>query len=67
MFPGANGCPNVEPGNQCLGTGTKSYCVHTLSTRYVTVYIVTHFALSDAFSKVELSNEYKAVDFPRTN
>ena len=28
------------PGNQCLGTGTKWCCVHTLSTRYVTVYIV---------------------------
>ena len=28
------------PGNQCLGKGTKWCCVHTLSTRYVTVYIV---------------------------
>ena len=30
-------------GNQCLGTGTKWCCVHTLSTRNVTVYIVTPF------------------------
>ena len=28
------------PGNQCLRTGTKWCFVHTLRTRYVTVYIV---------------------------
>ena len=30
------GCPHLVPGNQCLATGTKWCCVHTLSTRYVT-------------------------------
>ena len=37
------GCPQLMPGNQCLGTGTKWCCVHSLSTRYVTVYKVTLF------------------------
>ena len=37
------GCPHLEPGNQCLGTGTKWCCVHTVSTRYATAYIVTPF------------------------
>ena len=37
-------CPHFVPRNQCLGTrGTKWCCVHTLSTRYVTVYIGTPF------------------------
>ena len=36
-------CPHLVLGNQCLGTGTKWYCVHTLSTRYVTVYITYSF------------------------
>ena len=34
------GCLLFVPGNQCLGTGTKWCCGHTMSTRYVTVYIV---------------------------
>ena len=33
-------CLLFVPGNQCLGTGTKWCCVHTMSTRYVTVYKV---------------------------
>ena len=37
------GCPHLVIGNQCLGTGTKWCHVHTLSTRYVTVYIVIPF------------------------
>ena len=37
------GCPHLVLGNQCLGTGTTWCCVHTLSTRYVSVYIVTPF------------------------
>ena len=37
------GCSHLMLGNQCLGTGTKWCCVHTLSTRYLTVYIVTLF------------------------
>ena len=28
-------CPHLVLGNQCLGTGTKCCCVHTLSSRYV--------------------------------
>ena len=34
------GCLLFVPGNQCLGTGTKWCYGHTMSTRYVTVYIV---------------------------
>ena len=34
------GCLLFVPRNQCLGTGTKWCCVHTMSTRCVTVYIV---------------------------
>ena len=30
-------CRYLMPYNQCLGIGTKWCCVHTLSTRYVTV------------------------------
>ena len=36
-------CPHSEPWNQCLGPGTKWCCVHTVSTRYATAYIVTPF------------------------
>ena len=35
------GCPHLVLGNQCLGTDTKWCCVHTLNTRFVTVFIVT--------------------------
>ena len=38
-------CPHLVPGNQCLGTGTKWCCVHSLSTRSETVFIVTPFRL----------------------
>ena len=31
-------CPHLVPGNQCLGTGTKCCCVHTLSTRWDCVH-----------------------------
>ena len=37
------GCPDLVLGNQCLGNSTKWCCVHTLSTWYMTVYIVTPF------------------------
>ena len=40
----------------------KNCCVYTLSARYVTVYIVTLFALSDAGLKHELSSDYRVVD-----
>ena len=33
-------CPHLVPESHCLGSGTKWCCVHTMSTRYVTVYIV---------------------------
>ena len=33
------GCPHLMLGNQCLGISTKWCCVHTMNTRYVTVYI----------------------------
>ena len=36
-------CPHLVSGNQCLGTGTKWCSVHSLSTRYETVFIVTPF------------------------
>ena len=36
-------CPHLVPGNQCLGTGTKWCCLHTLSTRCETVFIFTPF------------------------
>ena len=49
-------CPHLLPGNQCLGTGTKWFCIHTLSTRYVDVNIVTPSPpRSDAILKHELS------------
>ena len=38
-------CPHLVPGNQGLGTGTKWCCVHSLSTRSETVFIVTPFRL----------------------
>ena len=53
------------PGNQCLGTGTKWCCVHTLSTRYVTVYIVN--STQTPFLRRKLSSEYKAVDCLKSN
>ena len=37
------GCPHLVRGNKCLGTGTKWCCGHTLSTWYVTGFIVTPF------------------------
>ena len=39
------GYPDFVLRNQCLVTSTKWCCVHTLSTQYVTVYIVTPFRL----------------------
>ena len=36
-IPFLRGCPHSVLGNQCMGTGTKWCCVHTSSTRYVTV------------------------------
>ena len=41
--PYLRGFPHLMLGNQCLGTSTKWCCVHTLITRYVSVYIVTPF------------------------
>ena len=52
------GCLLFVPGNQCLGTGTKWCCGHTMSTRYVTVYIFK----SDAILDLNLSSENKAVN-----
>ena len=43
------------------------YCVYTLRTRYVTVYIVTLFAPSDAGLRHELSSDYRVVDCARWN
>ena len=37
------GCPHLVLENQCLGIGTKWFCVHILSTWYVTVYMITVF------------------------
>ena len=34
-------CSHLLPENQCLGTGTKWFCVHTLSTQNVDLNIVT--------------------------
>ena len=53
------------PRNQCLGTGTKWCRVHTLSTRYVTVYIVN--SRRTPFLRRKLSSEYKAVDCFKSN
>ena len=54
-------CPHLVPGNQCLGTGTKWCSVHSLSTRYETVFIVTPFRPVRRHFETwhELSNEYK--------
>ena len=63
MYSLIRGCPDLVLGNQFLGNSTKWCCVHTLSTQYMTVYIVVlHFALSDATLKYELSSKNKAVD-----
>ena len=61
------GCPYYVPWNQCLVPAQKLCCVYTLRTRYVTVYIVTLFALSDAGLKHELSSDYRVVDCARWN
>ena len=37
------GCPHLVLGNQYTGSSTKWCCVHTLSTRHVSVYIVTSY------------------------
>ena len=71
-FPGPllarlRGCTHLVFVDQCLSTNTNSRYIHTLSTRYATVCIVTHFSLSDAILKHELRSECKAVDCPRTN
>ena len=47
-FPGPllarlRGCTHLVFGDQCLRTNTNWCCVHTLSTRYATVCIVTPF------------------------
>lgn len=41
----SKGCSHSFPRNQCLGTGTKWSCVHTLSTQYVIDYIILPFSL----------------------
>ena len=50
LLPGSClGLSTLVVGNQCLGTNTKWCCVHTLSIRYVTVYIFTPFLLSGTY------------------
>ena len=62
------GCPHLVLGNQCLGTGTKWCCVHTLSTRYVSVYI--SYSISPCqppFSNLGLAARTKQwIGLPRT-
>ena len=45
----------------------KNCCVYTLTARYVTVYVVTLFAPSDAGLQHELSSDYRVVNCARWN
>ena len=62
--------PHLVPGNQCLGTGTKWWCVHTLSTWYETVHSYSILPCQTPFWNMTWAYQRvqtEVVPCPRTN